>query len=56
MNTQFESYEEKDGYVLTTVLDRLTNKHYKIKSKYLFGADGANSRVARQLGMLSLTS
>lgn len=32
------------------MLDRLTNKEYLIKSKYLFGADGANSRVARQLG------
>jgi 2-polyprenyl-6-methoxyphenol hydroxylase-like FAD-dependent oxidoreductase len=50
-NTQFESYEKKDDHVLTTVLDRLTNKKYIIKSKYLFGADGANSRIAKQLGI-----
>jgi len=52
-NTQFESYEEKDGFVLTTVLDRLLNKKYIIKSKYLYGADGANSRIAKQLGISS---
>jgi 2,4-dichlorophenol 6-monooxygenase len=54
MNTQFESYEEKDGYVLTTVLDLLTNKKYIIKAKYLYGADGANSRIAKQLGIFFL--
>jgi len=42
--------------VLTKVLDRLTKKYYVIKSKYLYGADGANSRVAKQLGIGSICS
>ena len=35
--------------VVTTLRDDLTGQEYQIRSKYLFGADGARSRVVSQL-------
>lgn len=29
--------------------DRITNVDYSVRSRYLFGADGARSQIARQL-------
>ncbi|KAK4455406.1 FAD binding domain-containing protein [Podospora aff. communis PSN243] len=40
-----------DGMIVATVLDMLNNREYKIRTKYLFGADGARSIVAKQLGL-----
>ncbi|KAI9836031.1 MAG: hypothetical protein M1819_001642 [Sarea resinae] len=40
---------EKAGTVTTTVKDTITEKEYRITSKYLFGADGARSRIMREL-------
>jgi 2-polyprenyl-6-methoxyphenol hydroxylase-like FAD-dependent oxidoreductase len=40
-----------DGKIVATVLDKLTNREYRIRTKYLFGADGAHSIVAKQLGL-----
>jgi len=37
--------------VVTTVQDTITSKIYHIRSKYLFGADGAKSRIVEQLGL-----
>jgi len=42
---------EKDGIITSTVEDTLTGKHFKIRSKYLFGCDGGQSRVIKQLGI-----
>ncbi len=39
-----------DG-VTTTCLDRLTDKEITIRSKYLVGADGGNSKVAEDIGL-----
>jgi len=51
--TQLLSFTEtgSDGNIVATVRDKLTNREYKIRTKYLFGADGARSVVARQLGL-----
>jgi flavin-dependent dehydrogenase len=37
--------------VTTTVLDKLTNQTYEIRSRFLFGADGARSSIMKQLDL-----
>lgn len=37
--------------VISEVLDEVTNRTYKIQSRYLFGCDGARSTVVRELGI-----
>ena len=53
MNTKFISFEqdEKNSTTTTTVLDKLTNQTYKIRSRFLFGADGARSAIVKQLDL-----
>jgi 2-polyprenyl-6-methoxyphenol hydroxylase-like FAD-dependent oxidoreductase len=52
-STEFLSHvqDEKAGTVTSTVRDKLTGLEYRIKSKYLFGADGARGEILRQLGI-----
>ncbi|KXS94630.1 hypothetical protein AC578_2237 [Pseudocercospora eumusae] len=52
-DTPFISYarETPTGPIISTVKDNLTGKTYKIKSKYLFGCDGARSQVMKQLDL-----
>jgi 2,4-dichlorophenol 6-monooxygenase len=45
------SLTQSDDHVTTTVLDRLTDEKYEIRSAYAIGADGANSKVAESLGL-----
>ena len=40
--------KEGDGRLLSRVKDDLTQHEYFIRSKYLFGCDGARSQVLRQ--------
>ncbi|KAF2172471.1 hypothetical protein M409DRAFT_17704 [Zasmidium cellare ATCC 36951] len=47
----FEREEGKDGKVVSTVRDNLTGQTYRVRSKYLFGCDGARSRVMKQLDL-----
>lgn len=46
MSTQYLSHVQDDDGVTTTCLDRLTGKKISIRSRYLVGADGGNSKVA----------
>lgn len=49
-DTSFISFErESSGSILSNVQDNLTKYTYQIRSKYLFGCDGARSNVLRQL-------
>ncbi|KAG9234564.1 FAD binding domain-containing protein [Amylocarpus encephaloides] len=49
-DTAFLSFERRpDGSVISTVQDNLSKLTYQIRSKYLFGCDGARSQVIRQL-------
>ena len=49
-STEFIKFEEEtSGTVLTTVRDTVLNQTLSIRSKYLFGADGARSSVVKQL-------
>nr|WP_299499317.1 FAD-dependent monooxygenase [uncultured Rhizobium sp.] len=51
MSTEYLSHEQDDDGVTTTCLDRLTNKQFTVRSKYLVGADGGNSKVAEHAGL-----
>jgi 2,4-dichlorophenol 6-monooxygenase len=46
MSTEYLHHEQDADGVTTTCLDRLSGKEFTIRSKYLVGADGGNSRVA----------
>ncbi len=48
MSTEYLSHVQDADGVTTTCLDRLTGAEFTIRSKYLIGADGGNSRVAEQ--------
>ncbi|KAG5756172.1 hypothetical protein H9Q70_001256 [Fusarium xylarioides] len=50
--TQFVSYNDsiKDN-IIVTIKDTIFDKTYTITTKYLLGADGAKSPIARQLGL-----
>jgi len=51
-NTELLSFEEgKDGLITATVYDKISSIQYKIRTKYLFGADGARSQVVKQLDL-----
>ena len=51
MSTEYLRHEQDAEGVTTTCLDRLTGKEITIRSKYLVGADGSNSRVAEHAGL-----
>lgn len=50
-DTSFLSFSRDgpEGPVISTVRDNLTSQAYRIRSKYLFGCDGARSQIIRQL-------
>ncbi len=51
MSTEYVSHVQDDGGVTTTCLDRLTGTEITIRSKYLIGADGGNSKVVENEGL-----
>jgi 2-polyprenyl-6-methoxyphenol hydroxylase-like FAD-dependent oxidoreductase len=51
LDTEFISFTEVDDLIISTFKDTISNQTYKIQSRYLFGADGANSRVMKQLDL-----
>ncbi|MFN7093601.1 MAG: FAD-dependent monooxygenase, partial [Allorhizobium sp.] len=51
MSTEYVSHEQDTDGVTTTCLDRLTGKQFTVRSKFLVGADGGNSRVAEHAGL-----
>ncbi len=50
-DTEYLSHKQYKNHVTTTLRDRLTGAEYKVKSRYLIGADGANSRVFDDAGL-----
>jgi 2-polyprenyl-6-methoxyphenol hydroxylase-like FAD-dependent oxidoreductase len=50
-DTSFVSFQDlgKEKGVITRLRDDVTGQEYSVRSKYLFGADGARSRVVKQL-------
>jgi FAD binding domain len=50
-STEMTDLGQSDDGVTTSVCDRLTDEKFEIRSAYVIGADGANSRVAEILGL-----
>ncbi|GII59806.1 2,4-dichlorophenol 6-monooxygenase [Planotetraspora thailandica] len=50
-SSEYVSHVQDAAGVTTTVLDRVTGVHYKIRSKYLIGSDGARSKVAADIDL-----
>ncbi|KAF2815543.1 2,4-dichlorophenol 6-monooxygenase [Mytilinidion resinicola] len=48
-NTEFQSFEQDADGVTAHLEDKITKLTYAIKAKYLFGADGARSKIMTQL-------
>ena len=44
-------FDQDASGVTADILDRLTQHRWKVRAKYLIGADGGNSRVAERLGL-----
>jgi 2,4-dichlorophenol 6-monooxygenase len=51
LSTEYVSHQQDGEGVTTTCLDRLTGKTFTVRSKYLVGADGGNSKVAEHAGL-----
>ncbi|KAK5117526.1 hypothetical protein LTR62_004948 [Meristemomyces frigidus] len=43
------SRDSPEGMITSTLTDNLTNHTYRVRSKYLFGCDGARSKIIQQL-------
>lgn len=50
-NTAYKSLQQDDEGVTVTVHDRLENRDYQIRAKYVIGADGGKSKVVEDLGL-----
>jgi len=50
-DTEYLSHTQDEDGVSTEVRDRLTGTVYRIRSRYLVGADGARSKVAEDLNL-----
>ncbi|EHK25592.1 uncharacterized protein TRIVIDRAFT_189361 [Trichoderma virens Gv29-8] len=48
---RFDGGLEGDGPITATVKDNISGQEYQIRTKYLFGADGARSQVIKQLDL-----
>ena len=51
MSTEYVSHEQDSEGVTTVCFDRLTGKEFTVRSKYLIGADGGNSKVAEHVSL-----
>ena len=51
MSTEYLSHTQTEGGVITRCRDRLSGEEFTVRSKYLVGADGGNSRVAQNAGL-----
>ena len=49
MSTEYLSHVQAANGVTTTLRDRLANREFEVRSKYLIGADGGNSLVAEHI-------
>ncbi|MFJ6651386.1 FAD-dependent oxidoreductase [Microbacterium sp. NPDC091313] len=50
-SAEYVGHVQDETGVTTTVLDRVTGLEYTVRSKYLYGADGARSKVAADAGL-----
>lgn len=52
-DSSFVEYERtsSDGPITSTIRDMITGMSWRVRSKYLFGCDGGQSQVMKQLGI-----
>ena len=50
-NTEYINHVQDEDGVTVNLRDVLTDKTYTVRSKYLLGADGANSKVVNDLNL-----
>jgi len=50
-NTEYLSFEQDDKGVTTTLKDLITQEKFQVRSKYLIGADGGNSKIAEDAAL-----
>lgn len=50
-STKYLSHQQDEDGVTVNLLDRISNREYSIRARYLVGADGANSQIASELGL-----
>ena len=50
-NNALKSLTETDNGVVSMIQDSVTGRTYQVKSKYVFGCDGARSQVVREIGL-----
>lgn len=50
-NTEYLSHVDDGDGVTVRLRDRLSDREYSLRTRYLIGADGARSRVVEQLGL-----
>jgi 2-polyprenyl-6-methoxyphenol hydroxylase-like FAD-dependent oxidoreductase len=43
--------EADSGSIIATIRDNISNSEYQVRTKYLFGADGARSKIVKQLNL-----
>ncbi len=51
MNTEYLSHVQDDDGVTVALRDRLSQREYAVRARYLVGADGARSKVVEDLGL-----
>lgn len=51
LDTELVEFEQDDDGVTASVRDRLSGASYAIRAKYMIGADGGRSMVAKRLGL-----
>lgn len=50
-NTEYLHHEQDADGVTVYLKDRTRNEEYSVRAKYLVGADGANSKIADEIGL-----
>ncbi|HLV77276.1 MAG TPA: FAD-dependent monooxygenase [Marinobacter sp.] len=50
-NTEYLRHEQDADGVTVYLKDRIRNEEYSLRAKYLVGADGANSKIADEIGL-----
>lgn len=50
-DTEYLDHEQDEKGVTTMLRDRLSGRQYRVRSRYLLGADGANSKVVDDAGL-----
>jgi 2,4-dichlorophenol 6-monooxygenase len=50
-NTEYLSHVQDDSGVTVRLRDRLSQREYQVRARYLIGADGARSKIADEIGL-----